>query len=733
MADRIQALADRGLLAAAEAQALLDGSPLLTPTVADKMVENVIGVFGLPFAVAPNFLVNGRDHFVPLVVEEPSIVAGLSSAAKLVRENGGFRVDSSDPILIGQIQLVDIQDPDATIQKLFAARDRVLALANELQPKLHARGGGARDIEYFKYRLPDGRWTIVLHLLIDTRDAMGANLVNSICEGVSPDIEKIAGARVSLKILSNLADRSLITARAAVALPTLLGDGYTAEEVRDGIVLANEFAMADPHRAATHNKGIMNGIDAVALATGNDWRAVEAGAHAFAASNGTYRALTKWSSGPDGELTGELQIPIRVGIVGGSLKSNPAANAGLRIAGVRSSQELAELMAAVGLAQNLAALRALVTHGIQHGHMNLHARSVALSAGAPEEIFDKVVDGLIASGEIKSWKATQLIEELQGVEPPSPEAVSEAKGASGSAAGKIILLGEHAAVYGKHVLALPLDDAVSANVTEIESGISVSVPGWGIQQQFRSDAQGQGTVASVISRIMQHFGVQQRGFAIRVESRIPVAMGLGASAALAVAVIRAFDALLQAGSSNRDVDKLAFECERITHGNPSGIDNNIATYAQPVLFSKGIASRTKPLTLAEVPPLVVAASGKKGMTREQVAGVRMRYERNEALYSTIFDEIDEISIAGAVALRECDYASLGSLMNVCHGLLNAIEVSTPELEMMIDLARRNGAIGAKLTGSGGGGSIVALCPDNVVEVARALRAAGFDVIRLAPE
>jgi hydroxymethylglutaryl-CoA reductase len=664
-----------------------------------------------------------------MVVEEPSIVAGVSGAAKLIRESGGFSAIATDPILIGQIQIINVKDPDEVIRSLYASAAQLLELANKLQPKLLARGGGAQEIEYYKYRLPDGRWTVVLHLLVDTRNAMGANIVNSMCEGLAPRIESICGGRVCLRILSNLADRSLVTASATIPLALLGKDGYAADHVRDGIVLANDFANTDPYRAATHNKGIMNGIDAVALATGNDWRSVEAGAHAYAARDGAYRALTKWSTEANGDLRGELTLPVKVGIVGGSQASNPAAAIGLELTATQSATELAELMGAVGLAQNFAALRALVSEGIQKGHMSLHARTLAASAGAPPELFDKVVAGMVASGEVKSWKAGELVDSLRGDDARKSGSVPE-DAASGVASGKVILLGEHAAVYDKHVLAVPVEAAITARVTERASGMRISIPEWDVQQEWLPGQPASSSAAAVVSLITEKLGIGSHGFDLHIHSRIPAAMGLGSSAALAVAVIRAFDNLLQRKMSDVEVDKLAFECERLAHGTPSGIDNNIATYGEPVLYSKGSRTRTKPMALAETPPLVVAASGIKGNTKDMVAGVRFRYERSRELYATIFDEIDEISVAGSVALRECDYERLGSLMNVCQGYLNAIEVSTPELEKMIDIARKSGAIGAKLTGAGGGGSIVALCPGKENKVAQALQDAGYQIIRM---
>ena len=721
--ERIRALRKQGILGEDEADRLSGGVPLLPRQIADKMVENVVGVFGLPFAVAPNFLVNGKNYIVPMVVEEPSVVAAVSGAAKLIRESDGFRSVADDPLLTGQVQIVGVDDADKAVQSLYAARDELLTIANDLQPNLVARGGGARDIEYYKYRLPDGDWTVVLHLLVDTCDAMGANIVNTMCEGVAPRVEEICGGNVVLRILSNLADKALVKAEVSIALQSLASGDYSPEFVRDGIVLANDFANADPYRAATHNKGIMNGIDAVAIATGNDWRAIEAGAHAYAVRDGGYRSLTSWTVAPNGDLNGELLIPLKTGIVGGSLSTNPGARLGLAISGVGSARELSELMAATGLAQNFAALRALVSTGIQRGHMSLHARSVAATAGVPDGHFDAVVDQLIESGEIKTWKASAIAADLAGDEGPEGAA-------TGEACGKVILLGEHAAVYGRHVVALPLSGAVRAAVSESAAGVTLSVPDWGIRDQWRAgDALPDGA-AAIVALIMQEMGVGARGFDIRVSSRIPIGVGLGSSAAFAVAVIRAFDGLLDTRMSNRDIDALAFRCEELTHGTPSGIDNNLATYGEPILFARGNRGRTRPIRMDTPPPLVVASSGIRGSTRDMVAGVRSRFARDEALYTTIFDEIDEISMAGAAALREADYEHLGSLMNVCHGFLNAIGVSTPELENMISVARKAGAVGAKLTGAGGGGSIVALCPGKVDAVSAALAAAGYEIIEI---
>ena len=726
VSERVDALVASGALSSEDAHRLKSGRPLLPPERADKLIENVIGSYGLPFAVAPNFLIDGRDFLAPIVVEEPSIVAGLSSAARLIRNSGGFTTSAAESLLAGQVQVVDLQSVESALAVLKEQSKALIAAANELQPRLVARGGGCRDIEFHTFELPDGRPTIVIHFLIDTCDAMGANLTNTVCEHLAPTIESLTGGRVLLRILSNLADRSLVTATAKISLAGLGSAGFEARDVRDGIVTATELANLSPHRAATHNKGIMNGVDAVALATGNDWRAVEASAHAFAVRDGAYRSLSRWSVADDGDLLGELTLPLKVGTVGGSLSANPGARTGLSLSGASSAAELASLMAAVGLAQNFAALRALVTHGIQRGHMRLHARSVAASADVAPEHFDRVVSSMIESGEVKTWNA-QALDRALTTSAPTDEDFSGAS--SGSAAGKVILLGEHAAVYGRHVVALPLPGAVVARVLETGNGVRlvVSEPGAERQHVIR---QGAGGIDGLVNLLLDRLDVPAGGLRLRVESSIPSAMGLGSSAAFAVAIIRALDQQFGLALTDRQVNALAFDCEKLAHGQPSGIDNTLATYGEPVLYCR---DAEPPVTAIELPgtvPLLIASSGVRGSTRDQVAGVRARYDRSPERYAAIFDEIDTISRAGADALRDRDYATLGALMNLCHGLLNAIEVSVPVLESMVRTARQHGATGAKMTGSGGGGSVVALCPGCEDAVSDALAADGYTVFRL---
>jgi hydroxymethylglutaryl-CoA reductase len=717
---RIERLEKRGLLSADDASTLREGRHVLLPAAADRIIENVIGVFGLPFAISPNFIVNGAGRLVPMVVEEPSIVAGLSFAAALASRNGGFEASCDESLLAGQIHVTNISDPESAAARVEAAADELLAAANAVHPRLAERGGGVRDIEVRRLLLPGGDTVLVVHLLVDTRDAMGANLVNTICETVAPRVAEIVGGSVAMRILSNLADRSLATARVSYRIEQLAVDELDGEVVRDAIVMTSDIAVADPYRAATHNKGIMNGIDAVAIATGNDWRAIEAGAHAYAGIDGQYRPLSRWGVGSDGELVGEIRIPLKVGIVGGTLAANPAAALGLRIAGVESAAELAQLMAAVGLAQNFAALRALATSGIQRGHMRLHARSLVAASGVAADLFDEAVEQLVASGDISETRARHVAAQLQAERPQQDEPM-------GTAAGKVILLGEHAAVYGRHALALPIEGAVTATVQEAAS-LALEVPDWRLSREILQDADG---IDAAVHRILENLGITRQGFMIRVRSALPRAMGLGSSAAFAVAIVRAFDRLLGLSLGDDRVNEIAFDCEKLAHGNPSGVDNTLATFARPMLFCRDESFHVEELELEQRPPIVIACGHQPGSTREQVAGVRARYEAQPEAYTAIFDQVDALSVAGAKALVDGDYAELGQLMDICQGLLNALGVSTPELERMVGIARNAGAAGAKLTGAGGGGSIVAACPGAVQEVVSALRSAGYSTIDLS--
>jgi hydroxymethylglutaryl-CoA reductase len=381
---------------------------------ADQMIENVVGIHGLPMAIAPNFAINGREILIPMAIEEPSVVAAASFMAKIVRDAGGFTTCSSEPVMIGQLQVLDVSDPWAARFDLVCQKQRLLDLANETDPVVVSLGGGARDLEVRVFAETPAGPMLVVHLLYDTRDAMGANTVNTAVEALTPFVEEITGGRVHLRILSNLADRRLARAKCVIP-PALLAFGdFEGEHVVQGIVDAYAFAVVDPYRAATHNKGIMNGIDAVAMACGQDWRAIEAGAHTYAARDGRYTSLSTWTRDREGNLVGTLELPLAVGTVGGATRVHPGAQVALKILGVQTARELAEVMAAVGLAQNLGALRALSTEGIQRGHMTLHARQVAIAAGASGDQVQAVAGRLVSEGVVRLDRAQQILDEFAG-------------------------------------------------------------------------------------------------------------------------------------------------------------------------------------------------------------------------------------------------------------------------------------------------------------------------------
>jgi hydroxymethylglutaryl-CoA reductase len=378
----------------------------LPADVADRMIENVIGGLTMPLGVATNFRVNGKDYLVPMALEEPSVVAGASKAAKIARAKGGFTVTNTGPVMIGQVQVINVPDPEKAKASLLVKKADILKRANDQDPVLVSLGGGAKDLNVKVLSSIKGPM-VIAELIVNTGDAMGANAVNTMSEALAPMIEEITGGKVLLRIISNLADRRLVRATAVFEK-----DGLGGEEIVDGIVNAYAFADADPYRCATHNKGIMNGVVAVGIACGQDIRALEAGAHSYASRTGKYKPLTVWEKNGDGDLVGTLEMPMAVGLVGGAARTHPAARAAIKILGVKTAIELAEVMGAVGLAQNVAALRALADEGIQRGHMKLHARNVAVNAGAVGKMVDLVADRMIAEKKIRADRAKELVEEM---------------------------------------------------------------------------------------------------------------------------------------------------------------------------------------------------------------------------------------------------------------------------------------------------------------------------------
>jgi len=403
--DRLALIADFADLTVEES-ALLQQSCSLPLDVADHMVENLVGVIPEPLGVAVNFQINGKDYIIPMATEEPSVIAAASYAAKMIRDGSGFKTSSTTPVMIGQIQVAKIDDAEKAKQAILNAKTELLQKANEQDPILNKFGGGAKDLDARVIDTSMGKMVIV-HLYVDCRDAMGANAVNTMCEAIAPTIEQLSGGHVYLRIISNLAVRRLAKATCTVPKESVGG-----EAVVEGIAYASAFAAADPYRAATHNKGAMNGIIAVVLATGNDHRAIEAGGHAYAALNGAYTSFSKWTKNENGDLEGTIELPMAVGLIGGAVKTHPVARVAMKILNVKSANEFAEVLAAVGLAQNLAALRALSSEGIQRGHMSLHARNIAVTAGAKGSQIEQVAAQMVKERKVRVDRAKEILDEL---------------------------------------------------------------------------------------------------------------------------------------------------------------------------------------------------------------------------------------------------------------------------------------------------------------------------------
>ncbi|MDC0223252.1 hydroxymethylglutaryl-CoA reductase, degradative [Gammaproteobacteria bacterium] len=723
--ERLDAVYERGLISKKDYKLLKNQQQQLDINSADKMIENVIGVMGMPIGLGLNFLINDKEYVIPMAVEEPSIVAALSAAAKISRSGGGFKTECTDPILTGQIQVVAIKNLEQARNDLLSRKQEIIDLANSFHPRMVARGGGAIDFSIKTYPMEsfEGEM-LVLNINVNTQDAMGANLVNGMCEGIAPLIESITEGKVFLRILSNLTDQSIAKGTMRIPLKCLSKEGYDPEQIRDGIIIASDFAKADPYRASTHNKGIMNGIDAVALATGNDWRAIEAGAHAYASRHGRYSSLSEWKKDMNGDLVGTIEIPLKVGIVGAPIESNPAVALNLRIMNLDSATELSGVMAAVGLAQNFSALKALSTDGIQKGHMTLHARNVVKAADAPHEIFDDVLEELLVSGEIKVWKAREIVQNLIKKEPIVTDEFDAVT------PGKAILLGEHSVVYGRHAIAVPVPLNIRVKIEDADDGVLLMIPSWGVEYYLDKKPEERQSFEKPAALILEKMNLSNVGMKIEVFSDVPRGMGLGGSAVLAVSIIKALNHHYKMGLSEQEINEMAYESEKIAHGNPSGIDNTIATYGYPLIYRKGEKTLKERLQIKEPLNLVLAFSKSEGLTAKTVAHVRTQWKSNQQIYEGVFDDIDAIVLNGIQAIQENDLKQLGELMNFNQGLLNTLQVSTPELERMIHIARDAGAFGAKLTGGGGGGAMIAVS-DNPEEIIEAFDNEGFQSIRFS--
>lgn len=731
---RLALLARSFNLTEEELAQLRDGTALRVEH-AVNMVENAVGVLGVPLGLGLNFLVNGREYLVPMAIEEASIIAAASKAALLIREGGGFHAEVGDPVMIGQVQVLDLADARAAADLLAARRDEVIAAANGGNPRMVARGGGVFGLECRVLEGPPAaggsatRPMLVVHLLMDVREAMGANAVNSACEAAGPAIERLTGGRVNLRILSNLADRRLARARFRLPLSKLAAEGMDGVEAGQRMVEAAHLAWVDPYRAATHNKGIFNGVCAAALALGQDWRAIEAGGHAWAARDGQYRSLTSFRV-EEGCLTGEIELPLQVGWVGGAVNSHPGVRLLRRISGVRDARELAGLLAAVGLGQNFAACLALSTVGIQRGHMALHARSVALSVGAPPEMVEAIAETMLRRGRVTVTEAETIFRErhagpLAGpaaaAAPAAPDVIER------TARGKVILFGEHATVYGHPGITATIDRGLRVIVRHDPDGPRFLAPDF--KQPFPPPKSDQDI--RIFSRAadvaLEMYGLQHEPIAIRIESDLVPGMGLGSSAAFSVALCSALrryrdreDGREAAGRirGRRGWDAELFHevqrLEGIFHGTPSGMDAATVLSEGVVWFRKGPPREMLPMRLPVAAAGLVCLVEPGARTIEMVRRVLARRAEEPTRVEAIVREIGNLTVDAGIALGTGNLAEAGALMFRNHELLAELGVSSPGLDRAVDLLRSKGVLGAKLTGSGGGGAVIALVePDRV--------------------
>ncbi len=687
-----------------EVARLRDGS-ILRIEHAVNMVENAIGVFGLPLGLGLNFLVDGREFIVPMAIEEASIIAAVSKSALIIRGGGGFTTEVDDPVMIGQVQLLGLADAEAAAQLVLEHKAEVIASANLPGQRMVERGGGVFDLECRVLDDGDNEKMLIVHLLMDVCEAMGANAVNSACEAAAPVLAEITGGRFNLRILSNLADRRLARARFRLPLARLATADLSGEEVGRRMLEAGRLAHIDPYRAATHNKGIFNGIGAAAVALGQDWRAIEAGGHAYAARDGQYRGLTEFHI-KDDVLVGSIELPMPVGMRGGAVRSHPGVGVLRKVCGVETARELAGLLAAVGLAQTFGANLALCTVGIQQGHMALHARSVALSAGVPAVDVERVARAMLECGDVKVASAEKIHGEIKRQRErrePVEELPIEA-----SAPGKVVLFGEHAVVYGHPGITASIDAGVRVRISHDPDGPRFVMPQF--QQLFPvedSDHDFQ-RFARAVDVALTEFNMGHEPVAIAVESDMAPGMGLGSSASFSVALCRALMKYRGAEASDNELLNSAQRLEAIFHGTPSGVDAATVISGGVLWFRKGPPREMVPVRMPRPAAGLVCIVEPGTRTIELVRQVRHSYEMNEQRVTTLLDGIGEITAAAATALGSADFALVGELMDRNHELLMRLGVSTPGLDRAVERLREQGVLGAKLTGAGGGGAVVAL-------------------------
>ena len=674
-----------------------------------NMVENAIGVLGQPLGLALNFLVDRCEYIVPMATEEASIIAAASKAALTVREGGGFTTEVDPPVMIGQVQVLDLADPQAAAQAVLAGKEQIIVAANLPNQRMLARGGGCFDVQA---RVLDGGAEtgemLIVHLLVDVREAMGANAINYSCEAAGPVVEQLTGGRVNLRILSNYATERLARARFSLPLAALATDQHSGAQVAQRLVEASAFAQCDPYRAATHNKGIFNGIGAASLALGQDWRALEAGGHAWAARDGQYRGLAKYAI-DGGRLTGELEMPMQVGWQGGAVNSHPGVRLLRRISGIADARELAGVLTSVGLAQNFAACLALCTVGIQRGHMALHARSVALSAGVPAADVDEIAETMIKRGEVKVAIAEEAYRRLKRQR--SAVASGEHLPIEAFAPGKVVLFGEHAVVYGHPGITAALDVGLRIRLSPDPEGPRPVQPDFRRAFDVAESDEDYARLSQAVEAALAQYGLEKAKLGIEIESELVPGMGLGSSAAFAAALCRALR-LYRGTPAPEHFNSALFDevqvLERLFHGNPSGVDAATVISGGVLWFRKGPPRELLPLKLERPVGGVVCIVAPGARTIELVSQVRQSRELASARVDAIMERIGELTAEAGLALSTGDTVQAGGLMNENHELLARLGVSTPELDDAVEWLRQHGALGAKLTGAGGGGAVVAL-------------------------
>ena len=711
-----------------EVAMLREGSSLKI-SHAVNMVENAIGVFGLPLGLAANFLIDDKEYLIPMAIEEPSIIAAASKAALLIREGGGFKTSVDPSVMIGQVQICGLSNLDSAEKAILKEKREILNLANKSIPRMRKRGGGAIDLEVRKFSGNDQVGPILMvHLLIDVCEAMGANTINTACEAIGPMIEKITRGRVNMRILSNLSDRRLARAEFSLPVEKLSRDKLSGEEVASHLLESGYIAEVDPYRAATHNKGIFNGLSAAALALGQDWRAIEAGGHAYAARSGQYRSLSHFEV-KDRVFRGSIELPVQVGMVGGATKSHPGVRILRKIIGVDTSRQLAGLLAAVGLGQTFAACLALSTEGIQKGHMTLHARSVAISAGVPSDQVGRVAQEMVRRGEIK----VDTAEEIYGsIRKRKIHLIRREKHpVEAFAPGKTILFGEHAIVYNYPGIIVTIDQGLKVKIRPDDDGprfvqpeFAQTFPMPDTNRDFRKFSQ-------AVDIILDKFNLQKEQIEILVESELVPGVGLGSSASFSVALCRAFRNYIYQENGKGWSDELfeaAQELEKVFHGNPSGADVASILHGGVIWFRKANPREIIPLYVSKTMYGVVCVVEEGARTLDMVRKVQCHRERDQKYVDTIFNEIGDISIDARLAFGMGDAEAIGHLMSRNHELLARLGLSTSGLDHAVDYIMDHGALGAKLTGAGGGGAVVALVSEDDHQNIKAVLKDKFQIV-----